>query len=43
MKRTRSLLRRAACLLLAEPLTIPSVTEIVEANRKWAAEHYGES
>lgn len=28
---------------LAEPLAIPSVTEIVEANRKWEAEHYGES
>ena len=28
---------------LAEPLAIPSVIEIVEANRKWEAEHYGES
>ena len=28
---------------LAEPLAIPSVSEIVEANHKWEAEHYGES
>ena len=28
---------------LAKPIAIPNVTEIVEANRKWEAEHYGES
>ena len=28
---------------LAEPIAIPDVSEIVEANRKWEAEHYGES
>ena len=28
---------------LAEPIAIPNVSEIVEANRKWEAEHYGES
>lgn len=28
---------------LAGPIAIPDVSEIVEANRKWEAEHYGES
>ena len=43
MKRTRSLLRRAACLLLAEPIAVPDLEQLIEVNRKWEAEHYGES